>query len=334
MAPGTTPPVLVAPDAFKGTLTAAEVAAALADGLIAGGAAAVERCPMADGGEGTLAALVDALGGSTERVAASSPLGEPVDAELGWLSDGTTAVVEVAQASGLALVPEADRDAEAASSTGTGELIATALARGAHQVLVAAGGSASTDGGAGALAALADVGARRRRGGPRITVLCDVQTPYELAASRFAAQKGADAPATRRLSRRLGALARRLPRDPTGVPMTGAAGGLAGGLWAALDAHLVSGAAFVARSVGLPGRLKRARVVVTGEGRLDRSTLAGKAVAEVARAARALGVPAHAVVGRNRLDPFDARILDLQIILEAGTPAQLERAGRELAGRI
>jgi glycerate kinase len=330
----TTPPVLVAPDAFKGTLTAAEVAAALAAGLRAGGATAVERCPMADGGEGTLAALLHALGGGTECLEASGPLGEPVGAELGWLSDGATAVVEVAQASGLELVPEGARDAEAASSRGTGELIDAALAQGAGRVLVAAGGSASTDGGAGALAALAGGGASRRRGGPRITVLCDVQTPYELAATRFAAQKGADAAAVRRLSRRLAELARRLPRDPTGVPMTGAAGGLAGGLWAAMDAELVPGAAFVARELRLPERLKRARAVVTGEGRLDRTTLAGKAVAEVARTARQLGVPAHAVVGRNRLDPFDARILDLQIILEAGTPAKLKRAGRELAGRI
>jgi glycerate kinase len=335
----TTPPVLVAPDAFKGTLTAAEVAAALATGLEAGGVAAVKRCPMADGGEGTMSVLLDALGGRSERIEVSGPLGEPVSAALGWLADETTAIVEVAQASGLELVPAAERDAEAASSRGTGELIAAALESGARRVLVAAGGSASTDGGAGAIAAREQAGGaiparRARRSAPRIVVLCDVRTPFEQAAVRFGPQKGADPDAIRRLRRRLTRLARSLPRDPRGVPMTAAAGGLAGGLWATTGAELVAGATFVAQALGLPARVRRARAVVTGEGRLDGTTLEGKAVAEVAQTARQLGVPTHAVVGRNEMDRFDARILDLQIILEAGTRAALRRAGHELAGRI
>jgi glycerate kinase len=318
--------VLIAPDAFKGTLRASEVARAIAHGVEAAGLSA-DPCPVADGGEGTAEALLEGLGGEWRVVPAHDPLGRRREAPFALLVGGR-AIVEVAAASGLNLVAEAERDAEGASSQGTGELIAAAVAAGAREVLVAAGGSATTDGGAGALAALTEAGGLD---GATLTVLCDVRTPWERAAEVFAPQKGADAEAVARLADRLDALADRLPRDPRGVPMTGAAGGLSGGLWATVGARLAPGAGYVLDAVGFDERLRRARAVITGEGRIDAQTLEGKLVGEVATRARQAGVPAYAVVGRNDLDPFDARVLDLQQILEAGDLADLERAGRQLA---
>jgi glycerate kinase len=328
------PPVLVCPDAFKGTLRAAEVAAAIGRGLERAGeprVGGIDICPIADGGEGTMEILLTALGGETAAAAATDPLGRPITAGFALVEGGATAIVEVAQASGLELVGESDRDAEAASTRGTGELIAAAIAAGAQVVLVAAGGSATTDGGAGAIAAVHDHGGLR---GAALVVLCDVRTPFEQAAARFGPQKGADARAVRRLAARLEKQAATLARDPRGRPMTGAAGGLAGGLWAAFGARLEPGAPFVLHALGFDERMRAARAIVTGEGRIDRTTLEGKAAGEVAVRARQAGVPAHAIVGTNALDRFDQRILDLQTIREAGTPAALEAAAQELAAEL
>jgi glycerate kinase len=323
--------VLVAPDAFKGTLRATQVAAAIGRGLQSAGLPPPDVCPVADGGEGTMEVLVCALGGTTHAAEVGDPLGRPVHAGYALIEDGQTAIVEVAEASGLTRVASEERDAEAASSAGTGELRLAGVGAGARIVLVAAGGSATSDGGAGAIRALRDGGGL---GGTRLIVLCDVRTPFEQAATRFAPQKGGDPAAVRRLSARLRRQAARLPRDPRGLPMTGAAGGLAGGLWAAFGARLEPGAPFVLQALGFDARLRRARAVVVGEGRLDTSTLEGKAAAEIATRARQTGVPAHAIVGANALDRFDARVLDLQVILEASTELELEAAGRELAGRL
>jgi glycerate kinase len=314
--------VLVAPDSFKGTLAAATVAAAIARGLRAGGYETVEL-PIADGGEGTM----DALGGEIHSATVSDPLGRPVEARFSLLDDGRTGVVEMAEASGLRLVSEEERDAFAASTRGTGELIAAAVAAGARSVVVAVGGSATTDGGAGALEALdaSDVG------DVPITVLCDVRTAWEDAPRLFGPQKGADARTVKRLEKRLDELASRAPRDPRGVPMTGCAGGLSGGLWAFRGAKLVPGAAYVLDAIGFDDRMRDARFVVTGEGRLDAQTLEGKACAEVATRARQGGVACHAVVGKNDLDPFRARVLDFGLVIEAGDEAALEAAGRQLA---
>lgn len=323
-------PILVAPDAFKGTLSAVEVADAVGRGFEAGGRP-VDRCPVADGGEGTLEVLLAALGGERVETDATDPLGRPVRAPFGLLADGRTAVVEVAAASGLHLVAPGERDAEAASSAGTGELVLAAVTAGAETVLVAAGGSATTDGGAGALGAIEAGGGV---GGARLVVLCDVRTPFERAAEVFGPQKGADGPAVARLRARLDAFAATLPRDPRGDALTGAAGGLSGGLWAALGARLEPGAPFVLDALGFDERMRAAHAAVVGEGRIDRQTLAGKAAGEVATRCRQSGVPAYAIVGADAIDPFDARILDLQEIVEAGTVAALEDAGRELAGRV
>jgi glycerate kinase len=320
--------LLVAPDSFKGTLRAAEVAAALGRGIERAGLEPPDLCPVADGGEGTAAVLLTALGGETAGIEARDPLGRPVRAGFALVEDGATAIVEVAEASGLARVAEDERDAEAASTYGTGELIAAAIDAGAQVVLVAAGGSATTDGGAGAIAAVRERGGTR---GARIVVLCDVRTPFELAAERFAPQKGADAATVRRLAARLRAQAAGLARDPRGVPMSGAAGGLAGGLWAELAAVLEPGAPFILDALGFDARMRAARAVITGEGRIDATTLDGKVVMEVAVRARQGGVPCHAVCGQNALSAFDQRLLDLQAVVEAPTVGALEDAGERLA---
>lgn len=326
--PGVPTRVLVAPDSFKGSFTAAQVARAIGAGLEAAGRP-VDLCPVADGGEGTLAALREALGTADRVAEVSDPLGRPVAA--GWgLGDGV-AVIETASASGLDRVPEAQRDALAASTTGTGELILEAVAHGARTIYLGVGGSATTDGGRGAVQAI-DAGGGLQ--GARLVILCDVRTAFEDAARVFGPQKGADPDQVRRLTRRLHGLARGMARDPRGAPMTGAAGGLSGGLWAAYGAELVSGAGYVLDRIGFDARMRAARAVVCGEGRLDGQSLTGKAVAEVATRARQAGVPCHAIVARHELDSFGVRILDLQTVREARTLPALRAAGRALADAL
>jgi glycerate kinase len=325
--------ILLAPDSFKGTLGSRQVAEAIGRGLEQVGLE-VDLCPVADGGEGTLEALAAPLGLERMEVSVSDPLGRPVRAELGLAEGGRggpVAVIESARASGLTLVAEAERDAWAASTHGTGELVIAAARAGAREIYVGVGGSAATDGGSGALEAIERGGGLD---GARLVVLCDVRTPFEAAARVFAPQKGAGPDQVRRLTQRLARLAGRFSRDPRGVAMTGAAGGLAGGLWAQLGAELVSGAAFVLDLAGFDRRMRASRAVVTGEGRLDHQSLAGKLLSEVATRARQSGVPCHAVVGGSQLDAFGLRVLDLQVVLEAGTTRQLAAAGRRLATLI
>ncbi len=317
--------VLVAPDSFKGTFSATEVAAAIGRGLEKAGRP-VDLCPVADGGEGTLDALAAGLGAQRRQASVTDPLGREIEAEFGLAGD--VALVDTAAASGLSLVAEADRDAFAASTAGTGELIAAAVSAGARTVYLGVGGSATTDGGAGAIKAIEHAGGLD---GARLVVLCDVRTAFEDAARVFGPQKGAGLEDVKRLTARLNAMARRFERDPRGVPMTGAAGGLSGGLWAAFRAELVPGAAFVLDEVGFDARMRAARAVVTGEGKLDMQSLVGKVVFEVATRARQSGVPCHAVVGSRELDSMGARILDLDRVIEASTLSELEAAGRELA---
>jgi glycerate 2-kinase len=272
-----------------------------------------------------------ALGGETGAATVKDPLGRPVTAGFGLLEDGAGAVVEMASASGLQLVDEEERDAEAASTFGTGELILAAVDAGAEVVFVTVGGSATTDGGAGALQAIEEGGGLR---GARLVVLCDVRTPFERAAEVYGPQKGADEAGVRRLTKRLHALAKSWPRDPRTRPMTGAAGGLSGGLWAALEAELVPGAAFVLDALRFDERLKRAGAVITGEGKLDEQTLQGKAVGEVATRSRQRGVPCHAIVAKAELDRFGLRLLDLDSVSEATTLEEIELAVEALADRL
>ncbi len=320
-------PVLVAPDSFKGTLRATEVAAAIGRGLERAGLAPPDLCPVADGGEGTLEALLTALGGETAGAGAHDPLGRRIRAGFALVEGGGTSIVETAEASGLGLVGEPERDAWNASTRGTGELICAAVDAGARVVLLGVGGSATTDGGAGALEAIDEHGGL---GGARVVVLCDVRTPWERCASVFGPQKGADEAMVKRLAARLDDLAAKLPRDPRGVPMTGAAGGLAGGLWAAHGARLEPGAAFVLDALDFGDRMRAARCVITGEGQLDEQTLQGKVVGEIGTRTRQAGVPLHAIVGRNALDRFDARMIDLQRVEEASTAEGIAAAAERL----
>ena len=317
--------ILVAPDSFKGTFPAWEVAAACAKGVELGGCDP-DPCPAADGGEGTMRILVDALGGRVVRHPATDPLGRPIEAALGLAR--RDAIVEVAAASGLALLAHSELEPERATTTGTGELIVAAREQGASRILVAAGGSATVDGGAGAIEAIRSAGGL---GECRLTVLCDVETAFEDAARVYGPQKGATPDAVRRLAARLERLAAELPRDPRGVPLTGAAGGLAGGLWAELGAELLPGADFVLDALDFDRRLDRADATIVGEGRLDAQSFAGKAVGRIAARCRGAGVQVHAIVGSSALDGTDAANLGLASVRLASDPDELLDAAQELA---
>ena len=322
-------PALVAPDSFKGTFSAREAAHAMAGGLRDAGRE-VRELPVADGGEGTMDVLASALGGELQTLTVADPLGRPVEARFALLPDGS-AIVEMAQASGLSLVAEPDRDAWAATTRGTGELIAAAAAAEATPIVVTVGGSATTDGGAGAVEALTEAGFEPS--GPRaleLRVICDVRVPFEDAPRIYGPQKGADPAMVERLERRLDELAASFPRDPRGEPMTGAAGGLSGGLWAAFGASLMPGAPYVLDAIGFDALMRGSAFVVTGEGSLDEQTLHGKIVGEVATRCRQGGVTCHAIVGRNRLDPFGERIIDLASVTEATTLDELRSAAGAL----
>ena len=361
-------PVVVAPAPFKGALSAAEAARAIAAGVRLGAPGArTVAVPVADGGEGTLDALVAAAGGRRRPVVASDPLGRPVEAAVGELP-GHAAVVELALASGYERLAPDERDPEATSTRGTGELIRAALDLGARRILVGLGGSATTDGGLGLAVALgaralddegdelagrgADLArvARLDLAGldPRLTdttieVACDVDTLFhgpEGAARVFGPQKGADPDAVARLDAGLARLAEAI-REATGVdlsevPGAGAAGGAAGGLMALVGATLRPGAPLVLEAVGLEAHLDGAALCITGEGRLDATSLAGKAPVAVARACGRAGVPCVALCGEIALGPGAVRRAGFAAALPIGRelrplPDALARAETDLA---
>lgn len=292
------PHLLAVPDKLKGTASAADVAGAIAAGAAASCWTAT-RLPMSDGGEG----LLEVLGGSNREAVVTGPLGEPVtaswrlDVEPADLSHAPTAFIEMSQAAGLVLAggPE-HNDALSATTEGVGELISLAVHKGATRIVIGCGGSATTDGGAGALAALGDPIALR---GVELLVACDVRVGFVEAASRFAPQKGASPKQVRILERRLAELADRylveLGTDVALLQGAGAAGGLAGGL-AAVGGKLVSGFELVARLVDLDEHLRAADAVVTAEGSLDDQSFLGKVVGEVT--ARSGERPTLCVAGR------------------------------------
>jgi glycerate 2-kinase len=305
-------PVLIAPAAFRGTLRAPEVAAALTRGFEAGGWP-VDPCAVADGGSGTLEVLLPALGGETAAVTVG---GRQIG--IGLIEDGGTALVELAAAVG------GDADG---SSAALGELLLAADATGADVVLAGVGDVVAADAGAGAVEAVAAGGGLRAR----LVLLCDVRTSLERAAEALAGAGELEREDAQALGRRIDALVPRLPRDPRGIAYGGAGGGLAGALWSACDARLEGGAPFVLEQLDFDARMRAARAVIVGEGRLDLGTLAGKAPGEIATRARQGGVPCFAAVGSRTLDAFGARILDLQAVLEAGSADALEAAARQLA---
>jgi glycerate 2-kinase len=329
---------LVAPDSFKGTFSAQEVTEAVAAGVEEAGATA-DRCPVADGGEGTMEVLLGALGGERQRAQVHDPLRRPIVAEFALLGDGRTAIVETARACGLTLVAAEERDPEGADTYGAGELIAAALEAGVQMVLVAVGGSATTDGGRGAIEALRHSDAafvlsptydheRTNAEEVRLEVLCDVETVFEDAARLFAPQKGADAAAVERLSRRLQDVAAQMPRDPRGVPRSGCAGGLSGGLWAH-GAELRSGASFVLDAVGFDARLAAADAVISGEGRLDTQSVGGKIVGQIAERCARAGKPLHLIVGADALG--SAAPGSVTTVREAGSLEEMRQASHEAA---
>lgn len=291
MAPPDRPRVVAAPDKMRGSATAAELAAAIARAA-AGAGWNCDQLPLADGGEG----LLDVLGGANRSTLVTGPLGDPVRA--GWRMVNRTAVVEMARASGLELVGGAEaNDPIAATSYGTGELIAAAVDAAARRVVIGVGGSATTDGGLGALRALEPLGRLR---GIELVVACDVRTRFLDAAEVFAPQKGASSVQVALLRRRLERLVQVYredhDRDVTELVGSGAAGGLAGGL-AAIGAQLVDGFDLVADEVGLDDMLEGADLVVTAEGFVDEQSFQGKVVGGVLERARAAGVPVLVVAG-------------------------------------
>lgn len=319
--------MLAAPDKFRGTATADEVANAVAVAAHAAGATC-DGVPMADGGEGFL----NVLGGANRTTVVTGPLGDEIDAQ--WRLVGTTAVVEMSRASGLALLATADmtaaeaNDALAASSFGTGELMAAAIDAGARRILVGVGGSATTDGGFGAQRALYPL---QRLRGIDIVVACDVRTLFLDAPAVFAPQKGASASQVQLLQRRLERLADVFIAehgvDVRHIPGSGAGGGLAGGL-AALGADLVAGFELVADEVALFDRMETADLVVTGEGFVDPESFDGKVVGGVLSYAAELGLPVLVIAGEVFDDAAvadalagggDARVTVVSLVERFGT---------------
>lgn len=322
--------ILIAPDSFKESLSALQVAQAIQAGMreVLPGAR-FRLLPMADGGEGTVQALVDATGGTLRTVAVTGPMGRRIDARYGLAVDGGLAVIEMAAASGLESVPPAERDPRTATSFGTGELIADALEAGARRFVIGLGGSATNDGGAGMLQALGvrlidadgqDIapggaalarlhridasGLDARIAQCRIDVACDVTNPLvgpQGASAVFGPQKGAAPAVVAELDQCLQRLAevlhRDLGQDVADVPGTGAAGGMGAALLAVLGARLRPGSEVVADALGLDAAVREADLVVTGEGRTDGQTIRGKAPIGVARVAAHHGVPVIALSG-------------------------------------
>jgi glycerate kinase len=370
--------VVIAPDSFKESLTALEVASAIERGWRSVfPKARVVKVPMADGGEGTVQALVDATAGQFVRRSVKGPLGQAVKARYGLLGDGRSAVIEMAEASGLPLVARDARNPLLTSTFGTGELMRDALRRGVRRLIIGLGGSATNDGGCGMAQAL---GVRFLRAdgslieGPigggdladiahvdasgrlpelakvEVTVACDVDNPLSGrrgAAQVFGPQKGADAAMVARLDAGLKQLGRVVKAD-LGVaidrlPGAGAAGGLGGGLVAFCGAELRRGVDIVIEATRLERHLKGARVVITGEGRLDSQTPYGKAPAGVGQLAARHGIPVIAIGGgladdarvvfAHGIDAIEAAVARPMSLEDAfaRASANLEAAGERVA---
>jgi len=322
--------IVVAPDSFKGSLTALEVADAIKEGVKrVVPEAEIDVVPMADGGEGTVQALVDATDGQIITEEVCDPLGNQIKADFGILGDGETAVIEMAAASGLPLVPEDKRNPMFTTTYGTGELIRAALERGCRKLIVGIGGSATVDGGAGMAQALGaklldkDGNEVTRGGGgvehldridisqldPRIAeattvVACDVDNPLVGPGGGvevYGPQKGATDEMVEKLDVYLGRYADIIKRDMGAdvkeTPGAGAAGGLGAGLMAFLNAELKSGIDIVIDASGLEQHLKDANLVITGEGQIDSQTIYGKTPIGVAKAAKKFHIPVIGIAG-------------------------------------
>jgi glycerate kinase len=322
--------IVIAPDSFKDSLSAQGVADAIALGLAqVWPDAQLIKCPMADGGEGTVESILAACEGELRRTLVRGPLGAMVDAAWGWLPQSHTAIIEMAEASGLQLVPVAQRDACISSTFGTGQLIRAALDAGAQRVILAIGGSATNDGGAGAMQALgvklldaqgqtlspgglalaqlarvdlSDIDPRLAQ--VRFDIAADVNNPLcgpHGASAIFGPQKGASPVQVQQLDRALGHFADHcaaaLSNDVRDEPGSGAAGGLGFAAKAFLGAQFKAGVEVVGELVGLAEAVAGADLVITGEGRFDAQTLRGKTPFGVARVARQHAVPVIVIAG-------------------------------------
>ncbi|OIJ11805.1 glycerate kinase [Anaerobacillus alkalilacustris] len=327
--------IVIAPDSFKESLSALEVAESIEKGFkrVISDAEYV-KVPMADGGEGTVQSLTDATGGEIISKTVTGPLGEPVDAFFGILGNKTTAVIEMAAASGIHLVPVEKRNPLLTTTKGTGELIAAALDHGVNHIIIGIGGSATNDGGAGMAKALGALlldknGIEIGEGGgslgdlasinlsqfdPRlanikIEVACDVDNPLtgeKGASAIFGPQKGANLEMVAQLDQNLRHYATVIERDLSikinDVPGAGAAGGLGGGLMAFLPSELKRGVEIVIEATGLCNILKDADLVITGEGKIDGQTIFGKTPIGVAKAAKKYGVTVVGIAGNISKD--------------------------------
>ncbi len=322
--------VIVAPNSFKGSLSASEAAAAIARGVRqARPEAEVIEIPVADGGEGTVEALVSAKKGTYRSAEVEGPLGDPVQATYGLIDDGATGVVELAAASGLTLIPAVKRDPRRTSTYGFGQLLDAVRKQGVTSIIAGIGGSATNDGGAGMAQALGyrlldAIGRDLPRGGAALTrldridasgfdlawrsisvmVASDVTNPLtgpQGASHVYGPQKGADDETVRELDKALARLAEVIERDlgkrVADILGAGAAGGAGAGLIAFLDARLVPGAPLVVEASGFDAALPGARLVITGEGRVDAQTAYGKAPGEVAKRAHNAGIPVLLLAG-------------------------------------
>ncbi|HLF03722.1 MAG TPA: glycerate kinase [Dehalococcoidia bacterium] len=322
--------IVIAPQSFKSSVSALEAAQAIARGVLAAEPAAeTVLVPVADGGDGTLNALVEGTGGQTFRSVVTGPLGQSVEASWGVMRDGRTAVIEMARASGLALLPPRKRNPRATTTRGTGELIKEALERGYTRILVGLGGSATNDGGAGmagalgfklldarghplpaggaALAKLARIdpsGKHPKLAQATVVGVTDVTNPLcgpTGASAVYGPQKGASPEVVAELDAALRSFAQVVQRDLGQAvldrPRAGAAGGLGAGLLAFTGAELRSGIDLVCEAVGFDAHLEGASLVITGEGRADHSSIYDKAPVGVARRAQARGVPTILLAG-------------------------------------
>jgi glycerate kinase len=359
--------ILIAPDKFKGSLGASEVAKRIATGLRAVlPGAELEIVPIADGGEGTAEAICRGRNGKWVTCRAHDALGRALEARYGWLAKSRLAVMEMSAAAGLQQLSPNERNPMLASTLGVGEMLRAAAARGAKEIIIGLGGSATNDGGSGMARAfgfrffgndrtelegsaarlldLARIESPAELSLPRITAACDVRNPLlgpSGAARVFAAQKGATPLQIEILERALTRLAEvaseTFERDYRALPGAGAAGGLGFGLLTFCGAQVRPGFEVVAEALDLRGRIERADIVITGEGKLDDQTLEGKAPAGMAQLARALRKPVFAIAGQATDDHAARQLFDRVVTLDDRCPDYrdtaflLERRARELA---
>ncbi len=361
--------VLIAPQEFKGSLSAVEAADAIRRGVVrVWPDAEIDTAPLADGGPGTVEALVRAAGGRISIARVDGPLGAPVDARWGRIDDGRCAVIEMASASGLTLLRPEQLDPRRASTYGVGQLMLRALEAGARRILVGVGGSATNDGGAGMAEALGAVlldehGRRLPPGGAAladlasidvspldsrlarvdIRVLCDVRNPLlgpDGASAVYGPQKGADAACAALLDRALANYADILERDlrvrVADVPGAGAAGGLAAGLLAFCGASLQSGFDAVADAVRLAARIAAADLVISGEGRLDAQSSYGKTTAGVGALCADAGTPCLVAAGLVSGSAALPGLTDVEASTPPGMPVAeaMARAGELIPSAV